>query len=222
MLNKNCYKKTALGAAFLASVLATPIANAGLIISLEETGSDITWTISGSFASLPEPVDDGEEIFLQRVAGFNNSDWLYIGGEFTSVPGREPEDGYAFAYNEFAFQEALNDIATTSQGITQTPTGSFNLGYSPLGIALDENYVLGSTFSSTDVIENQSFSSIGLSVGTFSTTLAGSTETFEVRVGTGAGSGGGASNAVLEPATTSMALLGITGIAWWGRRRRLG
>ncbi len=200
--------KKALNAGTLAVMLiAAQAANAGLVITFAEADGDVTATLSGSL-TLPG-----------QNAGSDN---VNLGFTFGAVEAQSPSlllypSSSSFTLNVFNFTSDLPAFGTGGGYGADSVSGTYAVSLGPESISIQNTYSNGASFDGVLTWQDSSFSSLGLTEGTYSATLAntGGSETVQVVVGDG-----GNNNSVPEPATGGMVLLGMTGLAWWGHRRR--
>jgi len=185
----------------VSSVFANPLAgtaDAGIVVNIEEQGSDVVASYSGSiditgigFNNLATANTNRIAAFVGQVNFQNHAAKKASLTDFGKTPCTVAPS--AFGTGSFSF-----DVDTVSVAAGNA------FGFQANGFFIEPTYVSGSTISGSMTFENQTLASMGINVGvgimnaTFS---SGNTLTV---------------NAVPEP--TSLALL-FTGVAGWSWRR---
>lgn len=187
----------------LAALLGST-SDAGLVITFEESGSNVTATLSGSFATLPTPTS---------TSPANLGNWTRPSSPYFDIhPGsgivRYPNmNVYPFsAPNSFPAYGTGTTLLTADASTTTTAPIMFNGS----NFFLEQAYVTGISFNGVSTWNNQSLTSMGLTPGSYSGTLLNSSETVTVNVG---------AQPVPEPASY-VATLGVGAACWIAVRRR--
>lgn len=188
-------------------LIAAQAANAGLVITFAEADGDVTATLSGSL-TLPGQNSGSDNVNFRFTLGSveAQSPWFLLYPSSSS-----------FSTNTFDFTSDLPAFGTGRLGFgADSVLGTYAVSLGRKSISVQNTYSNGASFDGVLTWQDSSFLSLGLTEGTYSATLAntGGSETVQVVVGNG-----GNNNAVPEPATGGMVLLGMTGLAWWGQRR---
>jgi hypothetical protein len=200
------FRNTAIGAAALAlgAGLAVP-AQAAYVVTLQEVGSNVVATGSGS-------------IDLAGLTGVNPG-----GGFFadTGINGREiatgpvnvfePVDLFSGFTGPSAFGSASGVFPSPSSG-TGDPV-AIN-GASPQTLVLPAGYLSGGPLSSTSTWDAATFASLGVTPGTYEWTWGTGvhTDSFTLQIGPVA--------AAPEPASLALFGVGLAGLGMVVRRRR--
>lgn len=173
--------------------------DAGIVITFEESGTDVVATLSGSFASLPTPTTGTNVNFGNRVmASSQYVMWTPIGGSYDV-------DQYRLT-NSLQFGTGGFFPATSSANVN---TQMFISGTN-LFIPDTQNYV-GTVLTGSLTWANHSFSTLGLTPGSYSTTFFNdASESVTINVG---------AQPVPEPASY-LATLGVGAACWIAVRRR--
>ena len=188
----------------LASVLApvTP-AFAGILISFEEVGSDVVATVSGSL-TLPAPTSTGNSITINN--GIAPDSPFFEFGVGQSI--------LADAYNWTSSFPAYGTEGFSGPGWTNPGTGSGiadseRFLFGSANLQLPTSFVSGAPIDGTITWANQSFTTLGLTQGTYSRGLANDpTQTVTL-------------NVVPEPTTSALGLVSLgCGAAFVIRRAR--
>ena len=178
------------GALILLAVAVVMLSNtthAGLLVTIEEYGSNVTATLSGAFATLPTPQSS---VFEQTFSNRLNADSPYF--DVTTT-------GSTVNVLEYGFSSSLPAFGTGNQNYdasSGTANGDFSVRGSKLRLAT--SYTLGTSFSGVLIWANESFASIGLTPGTYATTLSGGDAGATVTV-----------NVVPEPSSLAMLAVGL-------------
>ena len=195
----------AAGMAFSLCSSARP-ARAGYIVTLELVGSDVVATGSGAI--------DLTGLTLAFTDGTNKAKLTPSEASITTGPAADtPTDGYDGFSGPVNFGGGGITIdAGSGSGNIVTIVGGGNL----LGVPHD--YVSGSALSDTSIYDNQTFSTLGVTPGTYKWTWgSGANQSFTLVIGT----------VVPEPSTWAMIMLGFAGLCFIGyqsagRRRGTG
>lgn len=199
---KPALKQSILGGAIALSLLAGQAANAGLVVTIAESGNDVTATLSGAFSALPEP---------DSTRSFSGGAYVSPTISVFSAPGTSPVSA-----NSYFFVTGLTSIGTGSSfTLADSQTPNFGIEISSGKLDLDQSYDPGTdSFSGVVTFADTDFDTMGLTVGTYTGTLSND-ETVQIVIGS---SGGG--NDVPEPTTLAMIGLGSLGLAGARARRK--
>ncbi len=186
----------------LAAAITTALpATAGLVITFEESGSDVVATLSGSLATLPTPDNNANAILRNRVAG--GSPYF----DSTDQPS-----GTSVNLNDYEFLplNSFPDFGTSTTIVNAT--GAVGLNTSVFinvnRLSLPPSYTPGTSFTGTLTWAGSSFNSLQLTPGSYFGTLSNS-ETVTI-------------NVVPEPATSALGVVSFGfGVALLARRRHL-
>ena len=207
MRQTKTFKKTGFACLIAGLCIATQAANAGLVITFAEADGDVTATLSGSL-TLPG-----------QNSGSSN---INLGFPFGSVEAQSADfllypSSTSFTFNTFQFTSNLPAFGTGGGYGADSVSGTYAVDLDVDAVSIQNTYSNGASFDGVLTWQSSSFSSLGLTEGTYSATLAntGGSETVQVVVGDG-----GNNNAAPEPTTGGMVMLGMTGLAWLGHRRR--
>jgi hypothetical protein len=193
---KTALSATALGVAMLTGYgLSAPPAQAGYIVTLEQVGSNVVATGSGA-------IDLTDLTLVDADAGFSVPDIWPVAGELSTGA------------------EALIDFYSGFSGPASFGSGSLAFASSASGdivafvadvdeLDVPEGYVSDTPLSDTATYTDQTFSSLGVTPGTY-----------EWKWGTGANQNFTLEIGVPEPSTWAMMLLGFAGLAWAAYRQR--
>lgn len=199
---KPTLKQSVLGGAIALSLLAGQAANAGLVVTFAESGDDVTATLSGAFAALPE---------RDTLGGAGSSTYVASAGAFNTPP----QGAASWSFDVYSFNEPFGAFGTGSALFASSTTSTFGVGIFQNQLNLDQEYVPGQdSFSGVVTWENTDFDTMGFTVGTYTGTLSND-ETVQIVIGS---SGGG--NDVPEPTTLAMVGLGSLGLAGARARRK--
>jgi hypothetical protein len=173
----------------LAAAIATAVpATAGLVITFEESGSDVVATLSGAFAALPTPDNNANAILRNRVAG--GSPYF----DSTDQPS-----GTSVNLNDYEFVplNSFPDFGTSSTIINATATAGLNTSVfiNVNRVALPPSYTAGTSFTGSLTWAGSSFASLQLTPGSYSGALSNA-ETLTI-------------NVVPEPSTSALAFAGV-------------
>jgi hypothetical protein len=192
-------KGTFAGALILASLIGTTAdpAQAAYIVTFSETGIDVTASGSGA-------IDLAGLTFITSGATLSEVAPTFA-TEATGGAGNVDE--YSGATGPFSFGPGVFTSATTGAGdlvgIQVLRDGS---GF----IFVPTSYVSDSALSDTATYTGQTFSSLGATPGKYEWTWgSGANQTFTLEIG----------NAVPEPSTWAMLLLGFAGLGYAGYRK---
>jgi hypothetical protein len=190
--------RTAFALAVVLALCAVP-ARADITIDIEQQGSDVVATGSGSI----------------DLTGLTFLDTEFSITSLSPSFGLIVEGPAAGAHNDL-YKGAMGPASFGDPGGFHFPTSGsgdlFGVGGSGGFIGVPQGYVSGMQLSATDTYANQTFSSLGLNPGTYTYTwgTGGRDHTLTVQVGT-----------VPEPSTALVAAAGIlVGLAMWARRCR--
>lgn len=187
---KKYVSRTALIVSLAAAITTAVPASAGVLISFEEVGSDVVATVSGSI-TLPTP-DISQSIFINnRIAP--SAPFFEFGTTGSSVDAERYNFQTNFsAYGTKGFGGNPGwDNPGAGSGITNNERFSFN----STGINIVDTYVSGDPIDGTITWATQSFTTLGLTPGTYSSTLSNA-ETVTI-------------NVVPEPATCVLGLVSL-------------
>ena len=189
--------KTLLLAALAAAVYTASSAQAAVVITYSESGSDVVATGSGSL----------DTTALSGFVAFGN------------IPRVDPDDVHiSIGSGSFQRRSAASITGPPNIGFGTLAVNATSSTGNPMGIwtslnriLMPSGYVSGAPLSGTSTWAGQSFASLGLTPGTYVYTYTGSngpaTDTFTVNVGA----------PVPEPASAAFLGLGALGLL---RRRR--
>jgi len=194
------YKMSLSIAAALVGLAATgPMARAAFVVTMQQVGSNVVATGSGSLntAAFSKIVGSTTE-----VAGIQpNLDFVTVGPAVST-----PIDLYSGSILGPAnFGSGGQSVATSGSGDLVFSGGS-NTSF----LYVPQGYISGNPLSDTSTWANSTFSSLGITPGTYKWTWGA--------VGAGADSFTLVATAVPEPAT--LALFGVAGLSLLARRRR--
>jgi hypothetical protein len=187
-----------IGAVILVGLSAPP-ALAGYIVDLTQKGSNVVATGSGALnlIGLTHAGPGGGEAFMNPGFGV-------IG---TGPVSFEPSDVYTGFTGPFSFGSGSETAASSGSGDAVFMEGTGGELFLPKG------YVSGSALSDHSTYDSQTFSSLGVTPGTYEWRWGrGANQNFTLVVGT-----------VPEPSTWAMLLIGFAGlglVAWRSQRRR--
>lgn len=186
-----------------ASVLAPGLAQAGIMININQVGADVVVTGSGTL---------------------DTTGLTIVALNFAAVPDLTPNLGFAILGSAngsgagVGIDEYAGATGPASFGPGRQTNPSFGSG-DPFGLAMQGQFqgeifvprgYSGGPLSATDTYANATFSSLGLTPGTYIYTLPNDTLTV---------------NVVPEPSTlvsATVAVLAGVGVLWRRRRRRAG
>lgn len=194
-------------ATFAFALAATSSASAGILISIAETGGDVVATVSGSI-TLP---GGASPTYGENQSRMAPSQSFF---EFGTQPNVE-KDLYAFSENFPAFgtsgYSGPNYTSAIESGIADNERFVVASG----GLAMNQAYA-GGEISGTLTWASQTFTTLGLTAGTYSRALLGDgTQTVTIQVGPAP------DNAVPAPSTLALVLGGLM-LSGYPVRRRLG
>ena len=200
---KKYVSRTALIVSLAAAITTAVPAPAGVLISFEEVGADVVATVSGSI-TLPAPGPTQSEVLNNRVAP--SAPYFTFGdGSISSAPI------YNWQGNSFpAFgTQDFSGPGWTNPGTAAGIADNERFGFANTNITFASDFPSGSEIGGTVTWSNQDFTTLGLTVGTYSNGLAlDPTQTFTV-------------NVVPEPATAALGLVSLgCGAAFVARRAR--
>jgi hypothetical protein len=188
----------AFGAVVAAAVLGLTTAGhaeAGVVITIEQVGSDVVAQGSGSI-NLSGLTFDGSVLSGAAVTPvFGNITF----GEAGPTSG----DDYGPLTGPSSFGPGIGSISTSSSGDT------FGVVNGIGNVRVPDGYISGAPLSGTDTFANSTFSSLGLTPGTYIYTLPN--DTIMVEIGA----------VVPEPSTLALAGIGVltlAGYTWRPRR----
>lgn len=195
----------ALGVAMLTGHgLCDAPAQAGYLVDLAQQGANVVATGSGA-------IDLTGLSFL-----YQSGDVGFIAPNFAEIftgPNFTPDDYYTGYTGPTSFGSGANGIAATTGsgdivGVGQIFTGNSSL----LGIlAVPLNYVSGAPLSDTSTFTGQTFSTIGVTPGTYEWTWGtGANQNFTLVI----------ESAVPETSSWVMMILGFCGIGFMASRRK--
>lgn len=188
--------------ALVATCMFPRTASAGLIVTFQESGSDVVATLSGSFASLPSP--SSTTSFGSPFGNRIQPSVPYFAADQTS--GGVDADGYNFAANflPFGTSGALFD-ATSTAGLNT------RLSINRSTLYLVTSYTPGTSFTGTLTWAGKDFETLFLTEGSYVGTLSNA-ETVTINVGAAP---------IPEPGTWAAAALLAGGAAFmrWRQRR---
>lgn len=177
------------------AALCGSTSDAGLVITFEESGSNVTATLSGSFATLPTPNNTANAFVQNRVA----PSAPYFDAHTSTTNTSVRMNLYEWDTGNFP------DFGTGNTSNADATTANTSLLVNFSQIYLDENYALGTPITGVLTWNNQSFSTMELTPGAYSQTLSnGEAVTL---------------NVVPEPASY-VATLGVGAACWIAVRRR--
>jgi hypothetical protein len=197
---------TALGVAMLTGygLWDTP-AQAGYVVDLTQQGANVVATGSGAIA-----LTGLSFVYQTGDAGFIAPAYATI----ITGPANFTQDNYYTGYTgPTSFGSGANGIAATTGsgdliGVGQIFTGNPSL-LSILVVPL--NYVSGDPLSDTSTFTGQTFSTLGVTPGTYEWTWGtGTNQNFTLEIG----------SAVPESSTWAMMLLGFFGLGFMAYRRK--
>ena len=180
-------------AAAVSLLTVTSAARAAVVIDINQIGANVVAVGSGT-------------INVSGASGFStfgsvidatNADITFITGNFSANFEHYSVTGPSNFGSGFGFAPSA---ASGDLGL-QGANGSF---FVPVG------YVVGAPLSGTDTFNNATFSSLGLTQGTYVYTVSGG-DTVTVQIGV---------TAVPEPSTWAMMILGFCGVGFMAYRRK--
>lgn len=177
----------------LAVVLAST-SHAGLLVTIQESGSNVTATLSGSFATLPTPFSSGNTSFGPTITP--STPFLGVSDTATS-----PANFPVHIYN-FEVAQRLPVLGPGGSATADATTASTKLKVSGTAVTLLQSYTLSTPFSGTMTWNNASIESLGLTAGTYSAVLENVGETVTV-------------NVVPEPTSAALLAIGAAGVLGW-------
>jgi hypothetical protein len=192
-------------AAFFASAAvalstAASDANAAVTFNISQVGSNVVATASGTFDSTGATVITNSSFFFKGVRGI--SGYLGVGTTVTATAYRMVNVG------AIAFGTSTSFIGSTSEtglnlGFHRNTGGNY--------FFISNSYVNNAEISATSTFSNSTLGSLGLTAGTYLSSVAGNVITVNI---------GQSVAAVPEPATWAMMLVGFSMIAATARYRR--
>ena len=198
-------KVSAIIAAFVLIGLVSGRADAGLIVNIHDNFSTVTYTLSGNILSPPLGTESSTNVAAPSTGSINPS-----GGSVLILGDTALYDVYQVSI--------FGLIGAFGSGGLQTTTGTSSgdlFGFFPSGstaeIWLPAGYVGGNPLSATGEW-NGSLASLGLSLGTFHTSIDSSSVPL--------GLGSITFNVTQAPEPGSVIILGLTAVAFLRRRRR--
>lgn len=189
----------------LAALLGST-SDAGLVITFEESGSNVTATLSGSFATLPTPFSTAPVNLGNWMRPSNVYFDIHPGSGVVSYPNMNL---YRFSGNN-SFPAYGTGTDSLQADASTTTTAALMLNSSIF--YLEPAYVTGTSFNGVSTWNDKSFTSMGLTPGSYSDTLENSSETVTINV---------VAQPVPEPASY-LATLGVGAACWIAVRRRRG
>lgn len=191
---------TALGVAVLAGYgLSAPPARAGYVVDLTLQGSNVVATGSG-------PIDLTSLIYQDSAQDRG----ALVPNSATIITGPlSPDDYYTGLTGPTNFGSGYGGVASSNAGdIVGIGFGYLGTVYYDL-LSVPKGYVSDSALSDTSTYSGQTFSSLGVTPGTYEWTWgSGANQNFTLVVGE-----------VPEPTTWSMMLVGFAGLGFFGYRR---
>lgn len=188
----------ALGAIALVMVLATGLANAGVVIDITDSGGNVNVTATGSLDLTGATFDHEQPYSTGIIPGGDN--WYIALG---TTPGM---DWYQLTSVSLPFGSDTSFFASSS-----TSGDAFSIwgeaGIMPL-VGLPTGYTSGTLISADMVFFGESIAGMSLMPGTYVFTIPNDTITLEI---------GGSS--VPEPSTCAMMLNGLAALVFAGYRR---
>jgi len=179
--------------------LAAPPAQAGYVVTLEQKGSDVVATGSGA-------IDLTGLSFVFTNTSHSALVAPGLGEITTGLPAFTSIDDYAGITGPTSFGSGGFTFANSGSGDQVGILGLDN------GLVVPHGYVSGSALSDTSTYSGQSFSSLGVTPGTYEWTWgSGPDQNFTLMAEVAA---------VPEPATVGLMVLGLLGAGFAGRRRR--
>lgn len=197
-------------------ILAFGIANesrAGVIVNINQVGSDIVATVSGSLPTSGLSLTGGGSPQGSVLSVYQSEPFMGLpaSNEFAMSNGTANYNSYAITQTSGGTVWSSSDLQL-SPFSTVTTVDHFGLSYrETYGEFNISNSYTGGTFSGTVTFENQSLSSLGFNLGTFIYTIVNTTETITVNIGSSA--------AVPEPTSMAIFGLGALGLAYHKRRK---
>ena len=193
-------KLVILAASFFGFAATAPLANAAYIASIQQVGSNVVVTGSGSI-NLTALIPGGPGSLRGACEG--NDATLEIGPSVNTSAS-----GYLGFTGPATFGTGGDFVATSGSGDMMGISNFSIPGLIPVELFVPAGYVTGSSLSDTSTFSGQTLSSLGLTLGTYTYNwgTGATADTFTVQVGT----------AVPEPA--SLSLLGIGGLGLLRRR----
>jgi len=171
----------------MAAVMPSSTTHAGLLVTIEESGSNVTATLSGAFATLPTPESP---VFPRTFSNRLNADSPYF--DVTTT-------GTTVDVLQYGFSSSLPPFGTGDQNYdASSATGNVDFSMSGGSLRLATSYTTGTAFSGVLTWANESFASIGLTPGTYATSLSGGDAGATVTV-----------NVVPEPASPALLAVGM-------------
>jgi hypothetical protein len=194
------FKTGTCGAGLAASMalslcLSAPPAQAGYVVTLTEQGSDVVATGSG-------PIDLTDLTLVDADAGFSVPDIWPVAAE-SSTGAEGAIDFYSGFSGPASFGSGRLLFATSASGDMVGFVGDVD------ELDVPEGYVSDTALSNTATYTGQTFSSLGVTPGTY-----------EWKWGTGANQNFTLEIGVPEPSTWAMMLLGFAGFGFAGYRTR--
>ena len=182
--------------------LSAPPAQAGYVVTLEQVGSDVVATGSG-------PIDLSGLSFERDAAdvGFINPTVASIVAGPASFTQDEYFTGYTGPTN---FGSSAAEITASSGSGDMVGVGTIFTGADRISVlVVPLGYVSGGSLSDTATFSGQTFSSLGVTPGTYEWTWgSGANQNFTLVIGE-----------VPEPSTWAMMLVGFAGLGYAGYRR---
>jgi hypothetical protein len=191
------FVKRILGAAIGGTMLiglCAPSAEAGYVVDLTQQGSDVVASGSGEI----------DLTGLNFVTALPNLPQIIPVSGFILTGNAPARDIYSGGTGPASFGSGSTAVPSSASGVN-VGIGDFAGG----DVEVPYGYVSDAALSSGATWDNQTFSSLGVTPGTYKWTWgSGANQSFTLVIGT----------AVPEPSTWVMMVLGFAGLAWAGWR----